>query len=57
MSDRRLEIHIHWLNGWFETLAEFDFGGDEVLISTRKTRLDTRAPYISGSAAAKRVNG
>ena len=57
VSDRRLEIHIHWLNGWFETLAEFDFGGDEVLISTRKTRLDTRAPYISGSAAAKRVNG
>lgn len=55
-GEHQLEIHIHWLNGWFETLIDFDFSGSEVLISTRKTRLDIRAPYIYGKASAKRVN-
>ena len=52
----KLQIHVHWLNGWFECLVDFDFSGEEVHISTRKTRLDTRAPYIYGNASAKRAD-
>ena len=56
LSGQQLQIHIHWLNGWFETLIDFEFCGDELRIDIRKTRLDLRAPYIYGKAAAVRVN-
>ena len=52
IDEAHLQIHIHWLNGWFETLLDFAPEGDRMQIGIHKTRLDTRANYIEGYAEA-----
>lgn len=47
-----LELHIHWLNGWFETLICFRLAPDEVAITTKKLRLNPEDNYLIYEASA-----
>jgi hypothetical protein len=48
----KLEIHIHWLNGWFETLICFELADDEIKITTKKLRLNEDDNFLVYSAMA-----
>lgn len=50
--DNTLELHIHWLNGWFETLIRFRFSSNEVAITTKKLRLNPEDNYLICEATA-----
>lgn len=49
----RLVMDIHWLNGWFETLLEFEKMGDGLQITARKLRLNEDDNYLIYTAKAK----
>lgn len=55
IHDHTLEIRIHWLNGWFETLLCFGFTPDQVVITTKKLRLNPDDNYLIDEAVAVSV--
>jgi CubicO group peptidase (beta-lactamase class C family) len=46
IHENMLEIHIHWLNGWFETLISFELAADEMKVTTRKLRLNVDDNFL-----------
>jgi CubicO group peptidase (beta-lactamase class C family) len=44
--ENALEITIHWLNGWFETLICFELAADKMKITTRKLRLNVDDNFL-----------
>lgn len=50
-----LELHIHWLNGWFETLICFELVNNEIKITTKKLRLNVDDNFLVYSASAASV--
>lgn len=51
-DEKTLELHIHWLNGWFETLISFELTADGLKITTRKLRLNVDENYLVLYASA-----
>lgn len=49
----RLIMDIHWLNGWFETILEFEKTADGLHIAARKLRLNAEDNYLIYTAKAK----
>lgn len=52
-SPKRLVMDIHWLNGWFETILEFEKTADGLHITARKLRLNAEDNYLVYTARAK----
>ena len=50
----RLEVKIHWLNGWFETNLTFELAGGTLAIVTQKLRLNPADTYLVETASAIR---
>ena len=50
----RLEVKIHWLNGWFETNLTFELAGGTLAIVTQKLRLNPADNYLVETASAMR---
>lgn len=55
LHENTLELHIHWLNGWFETLIHFRLALDEVEVTTKKLRLNPDDNYLIDEAVAVSV--
>jgi len=53
IHDNTLELHIHWLNGWFETLICFELGADNMRVTTKKLRLNVDDNFLVYSATAE----
>ena len=47
-----LDLRIHWLNGWFETLIRFELANDALTVTTKKLRLNVDDNYLVNSASA-----
>lgn len=54
LPDGTLEIHIHWLNGWFETHLQLRKTSEGLHITTRKLRLNESDNYLIYQADAVR---
>lgn len=54
-SDGDLQFHIHWLNGWFETLLLFRKTENGLSITTKKLRLNETDNYLIFESAAQPV--
>jgi CubicO group peptidase (beta-lactamase class C family) len=52
IRENTLELHIHWLNGWFETLIRFERAMDEMKITTKKLRLNVDDNFLVCNASA-----
>ena len=52
-----LELHIHWLNGWFETWVRFTKTEEGLRAVTRKLRLNETDNYLIYEADAIRQGG
>lgn len=52
----RLVMRLHWLNGWFETILEFEKTADGLDITARKLRLNASDNYLIYTAKAEKVN-
>ena len=57
MDEEGLEIHIHWLNGWFETWVRFIKTSNGLRAVTRKLRLNETDNYLVYEATAIRQGG
>ena len=57
MDGDELELHIHWLNGWFETWIRFTKQADGLRAVTRKLRLNETDNYLIYEATAIRQGG
>lgn len=55
--DGSLELHIHWLNGWFETWVRFTKTEAGLRATTRKLRLNETDNYLIYEATAARQGG
>ena len=56
-GDGSLELHIHWLNGWFETWVRFTKTEEGLRAVTRKLRLNETDNYLIYEADAIRQGG
>ena len=56
-GDGSLELHIHWLNGWFETWVRFTKTEEGLHAVTRKLRLNETDNYLIYEADAIRQGG
>jgi CubicO group peptidase (beta-lactamase class C family) len=54
IQDNMLELHIHWLNGWFETLIYFELASDEIKVTIKKLRLNMDDNYLIYGASVMR---
>ncbi|MBA4384782.1 MAG: hypothetical protein C0410_08605 [Anaerolinea sp.] len=52
IDQNTLALHIHWLNGWFETLICFELKAEELLITTKKLRLNEDDNFLIYNASA-----
>ena len=52
VSENCLEINIHWLCGWFETLLSFEKTGTQLQITTKKLRLNEADNHLVYTASA-----
>jgi CubicO group peptidase (beta-lactamase class C family) len=52
IHENMLEINIHWLNGWFETLICFELATDEMKVTTKKLRLNVEDNFLVYRASA-----
>lgn len=50
-----LEVRVHWLNGWFETLLLFTPADGGLEITIKKLRLNPEDNYLIETASAKKV--
>lgn len=57
MDGDELELHIHWLNGWFETWVRFTKNAAGLRTVTRKLRLNETDNYLIYEATAIRQGG
>ena len=57
MDGDGLELHIHWLNGWFETWIRFTNTAAGLHAVTRKLRLNEADNYLIYEATAVRQGG
>ncbi len=57
MENGSLELHIHWLNGWFETRIRFTKTEAGLRAVTRKLRLNETDNYLVYEATAVRQGG
>lgn len=55
IHENRLELHIHWLNGWFETFIIFELAVDEMKVTTKKLRLNVDDNFLVFSALAAAI--
>ncbi|HCS40577.1 MAG TPA: hypothetical protein DIW44_13460 [Anaerolineaceae bacterium] len=55
IHENMLELHIHWLNGWFETLICFDLVIGELKITTKKLRLNVDENFLVYDATAAAI--
>jgi hypothetical protein len=55
LGEKMLEVHIHWLNGWFETLICFELATDGLKITTKKLRLNEDDNYLVSEAWAVKL--
>ena len=56
LSERELELHIHWINGWFETTLRFLWeDADHMHICSDQLRLTTGAEGLKGESPAVRI--
>jgi CubicO group peptidase (beta-lactamase class C family) len=55
IHENMLELHIHWLNGWFETLICFEDTADEIKVTTKKLRLNEDDNFLVCGASAMRL--
>lgn len=53
-EDGQLRLHIHWLNGWFESTLYFTKTADGVHVTTRKLRLNEEDNFLVYEAEAVR---
>lgn len=52
IHENALELHIHWLNGWFETLICFERSADGIKVTTKKLRLNVDDNFLVCNALA-----
>jgi CubicO group peptidase (beta-lactamase class C family) len=52
IHENMLELRIHWLNGWFETLICFELIDDAIKITTKKLRLNVDDNFLIFEASA-----
>ncbi len=52
IHENLLEVHIHWLVGWFETLISFELADEEMMVTTRKLRLNVEDNFLIYRASA-----
>ena len=52
INENLLEVKIHWLNGWFETLICFEFVAGAIKITTKKLRLNLDNNFLISHASA-----
>lgn len=52
-DENTLELRIHWINGWFETILVLERTGEELRITTRKIRLNPDDNCLIYAATAK----
>jgi len=52
----KLIIHVHWLNGWFETVLEFEKKASGLSVIARKLRLNADDNYLIYTAFAQKEN-
>lgn len=53
-GEHRLDVRIHWLNGWFETELSLELLDNTLAIVTRKLRLNPADNYLVETASAVR---
>lgn len=53
-DDQTLELRIHWINGWFETIMIFQRANEALNITTKKLRLNPEDNYLIYCTTAKR---
>ena len=53
-DDQTLELRIHWINGWFETIMIFQRANEAFNITTKKLRLNPEDNYLIYCTTAKR---
>jgi len=51
-AEQTLELRIHWLNGWFETIVIFERADDGLQITMKKLRLNPEDNYLIYSCRA-----
>lgn len=51
-----LTMHLHWLNGWFETILEFEKKPEGLNVTARKLRLNAADNYLIYTAKAEKEN-
>lgn len=53
--DGGLLMHIHWLNGWFETILSFMPSAEGLHVTIRKLRLNEADNFLTYEAEARRI--
>ena len=57
IHENMLEVHIHWLNGWFETQICFELVADEIVVTIKKLRLNLDDNFLVNGALAVSEKG